>query len=194
MKNDDQGIFRRLQSEHREVSGMIAKLKKGGRNGTQRRDLFPRMRAELLAHARAEQKVVYERFRGLGDELRGCVKDGIEEHQQIEEILGTLSALGVDDAKWSECLEGLEECVEHHVNDEEQKVFPLAKKHVDAKTAREIERKYLQAKQAEMKRLGNGERFGDLTRDELYARARELDIPGRSKMTKDELQRELRGR
>lgn len=34
-------------------------------------------------------------------------------------------------------------------------------------------------------------RLEDLTRDELYARAQEADIPGRSEMTKDELLKAL---
>lgn len=37
------------------------------------------------------------------------------------------------------------------------------------------------------KRGGSAEDYDDRTRDELLDRARELDIPGRSSMTKDEL-------
>ena len=45
-------------------------------------------------------------------------------------------------------------------------------------------------------RRGKGESFGGVdyeghTRDELYARARELDIPGRSRMNKKELARAI---
>lgn len=48
-------------------------------------------------------------------------------------------------------------------------------------------------------RRGEGESFGGLdyegsTRDELYQRARRLDIPGRSKMNKKELARAIAGR
>ena len=41
---------------------------------------------------------------------------------------------------------------------------------------------------------GKAERYEDRTRDELYERARELDIEGRSDMTKDELIEALRDR
>ena len=41
---------------------------------------------------------------------------------------------------------------------------------------------------------GKAERYEDRTRDELYERARELDIEGRSDMTKDDLIEALRDR
>src|SRR5215475_2720106 len=42
-------------------------------------------------------------------------------------------------------------------------------------------------------RLGRPGSLEDLTRDELYARAQEAEIPGRSEMSKDELVKALRG-
>jgi hypothetical protein len=42
-------------------------------------------------------------------------------------------------------------------------------------------------------RVGRPASLEDLTRDELYARAQEADIPGRSEMSKDELVKALRG-
>jgi hypothetical protein len=41
---------------------------------------------------------------------------------------------------------------------------------------------------------GQPSRLEDLTRDELYARAQEAEIPGRSEMSKDELVKALRER
>jgi hypothetical protein len=43
-------------------------------------------------------------------------------------------------------------------------------------------------------RVGGPNSLEDLTRDELYARAREAEIPGRSEMSKDELVEALRAR
>ena len=42
------------------------------------------------------------------------------------------------------------------------------------------------------KRGGNAEAYEEWTKEELYARAQELDIEGRSTMTKDELIEALR--
>jgi hypothetical protein len=41
---------------------------------------------------------------------------------------------------------------------------------------------------------GQAEHLQTLTKDELYARAQEADIPGRSEMTKDELAKALTAR
>jgi hypothetical protein len=43
-------------------------------------------------------------------------------------------------------------------------------------------------------RVGRSGSLEDLTRDELYARAQEAEIPGRSEMSKDELVEALRAK
>ena len=48
------------------------------------------------------------------------------------------------------------------------------------------------AKQTVTNAVGRGTPLEDLTRDELYERAREIDLPGRSEMTKEELVEALR--
>ena len=42
------------------------------------------------------------------------------------------------------------------------------------------------------RRAGGGDRLADLSKDELYERAKKADIPGRAKMSKDELVDALR--
>jgi Rho termination factor, N-terminal domain len=45
---------------------------------------------------------------------------------------------------------------------------------------------------ARLRNGGEGDSLESMTKDELYKRAQEADIPGRSDMTKDELVRALR--
>ena len=48
------------------------------------------------------------------------------------------------------------------------------------------------AKQTVTSAVGRGTPLEEMTRDELYERAKEIDLPGRSEMTKEELVEALR--
>lgn len=193
MKNDV-GIFGRLKKEHSEVSEMIDKLKQG--DVEDRKELLPKLEAELVAHAKAEQETIYERLRGISEFLTCTVDDGFEEHDSIEEMLGELKAADPGSDEFVECLETLEECIDHHVDDEENEMFPAAKKSIDVTESVDIERAYVEAKSKHLRRLdgagGADGEWDDLSKDELYKRAQALGIPGRSQMTKSQLIREIR--
>lgn len=66
-----------------------------------------------------------------------------------------------------------------------------------AAVAREKAGRVAEKAQAARERFGGGssppQNLEDLTKDELYQRAQDKDIPGRSEMSKDELVEALRG-
>lgn len=189
----DVGIFGRLKKEHSEVSELITRLKKAG--AEERRELFPKLLVELQAHASAEQETLYERLRGRNDLLTCEVDDGVAEHDAIENTLATLVEIDVESDAWKQCLESLEECLQHHIDDEENEMFPAAKELIDAEEAVDIERAYVEIKSKIMRRLDSGNvenPYEDLSKEELYRRAQALGIPGRSQMTKSQLIREIR--
>ncbi len=76
----------------------------------------------------------------------------------------------------------LEAGIAHHVHEEESEIFPKLRKTAAAQIA--------QLDPDECKTAVENDPV-DLTREELYRRAQEADIPGRSSMTKDELAESL---
>jgi hypothetical protein len=128
-----------------------------------------------------------------------------------------------ENAEWSEKFAELCHDLEHHIEEEENDLFPKARKLIGDEAA-EIGRRFQDAKQQWLRTQGeaeqesgasdrdrdegdrarggserggsseSGEEVSGLTRDELYERARKLGIEGRSKMTKSELVRAVRAR
>jgi hemerythrin superfamily protein len=146
------GIFERLATQHGEVGTMIRRVGVSTKDSDARRELVPRIRKELLAHARAEDSVVYPVFMkipGMADDMAHAK----EEHDEIEDKLDECLAVGIDDdtffAKWHAF--ALE--VEKHVIEEEQKIFPKAKRAMTAEQSEELETKFMQAREKEMKKL-----------------------------------------
>jgi hemerythrin superfamily protein len=144
------GIFACLARQHGEVGTLIRRVGMSTKDSAARTELVPRIREELLSHAKAEEKEVYSVFRtlpALADEM----DHQEDEHAEIEEKLNECLALGVDHDDFFTKWHAFALAVEKHVIEEEQKIFPKAKKALDEAQSEALEEKFLEA-QAEEKR------------------------------------------
>ncbi len=147
------GVFERLATEHGEISTMIRRVSVSGHDSKVRAELFPRIRRELLAHSRAEEREVYSSFSTI-PELAEHMTRSAEEHHEIERMLDELNLMPVTDDTWITKLRELMKLVQRHVMDEELTVFPKAKKSISRGQSEELEGRYLRAKEAELGTVG----------------------------------------
>lgn len=192
-------VFKLLKKDHRTVEQLFEKLQTSDDAG-KKAELRDQLALELLVHAKAEERCFYPQARQVG-EAKDDVKDGLEEHQQVEKQVKQLLGMDPDDDGFDDLLQELQECVDHHVNDEENELFPTLEEHWDRARQQELAEEVQSAKEelqrqdllseARGRRAASrgGKRYqaSERTRRELYERAKQLDIQGRSKMTKDEL-------
>lgn len=143
------GIFARLASEHGEISTMIRRVAASGSHSKIRDELFPEIRRQLLAHARAEEKEIYSVFRQI-PELSEQMSKSTDEHHEIERMLDELENMNKSSDQWIEKFRGLMGLVQRHVMEEEMQVFPKAKAELDRERSQELERIYLDAKEKEL--------------------------------------------
>src|SRR5579859_2011712 len=92
------GVFRLLTKEHGEVSALLIRVKTSS-DLQVRRDLFPTISRELLAHEVGEVSAVYPAFRGH-PELEAMVSEHEEEAGELEQMLNDLSVLPFDADDW----------------------------------------------------------------------------------------------
>lgn len=147
-----EGIFARLASEHGEISAMLGRVAGSGEDSDARRELYPKIRRELLSHARAEEKEVYSVFRDVPD-LSGKMNQSVQEHNQIENAIAELDRLPMSDERWTEVCRELVKTVQEHVREEEGDIFPVAKEAFGEGRAEELEAIYLKAKDVELESL-----------------------------------------
>jgi hemerythrin superfamily protein len=191
-------IFDELRAEHEQLAILLDRIASGGNGGVDvRRELFPRLRAELIAHGRAEEAELYAALE-RHDDTSELAAECIDDHRELEELLGRLDAMRLDDDEWPLIFEDLKESVEQHVDDEEGEVFPTAQRTLDADELGGMQARFLARKRdaledlaAEAPRPG-ADTYDSWTKDELYQLAREKNIIGRSHMSKRELIREIR--
>lgn len=137
-------IFDQLREEHGEVERMMRQVATS-EDPEVRRALFPTIRRELIAHAKGEEREFYSVLR-RHEETRELAEHALDEHEDIEEMLGELEAMAFDSDEWGETFEELVDSVKDHVDVEENDLFPMAKRLLSEAQTHEIEERYEERK------------------------------------------------
>ena len=116
-----------LKQDHEKVSGIFEKLEPTTERGVKtREELFAQLKQELDIHARIEEEIFYPAIKNA-EETHDITLEAYEEHNVVKQLLSELEELPVDDETWGAKLKVLKENVEHHVEEEENEMFPSAR-------------------------------------------------------------------
>jgi hemerythrin superfamily protein len=151
--------------------------------------LVAKMIEELSVHADVEERELYPVIRDRLDEGEDLFAHALEEHREAKKVLAELERLPVDDARFDEKVRELISEVRHHVEEEERTHLAQLRGALSEDELLQLGRRLREAKNDAPVRpvLDADAVAGDATKGELYERAKELGIGGRSSMTKEEL-------
>ena len=113
-----------LTREHREQENFLEEMAKAPDRKT-RLAWYEKFREELIKHVSMEEKIFYPRLKKISG-LEDKVLEALEEHNLIMQLLQELDA-GAEEKIWKAKLKVLQELTEHHVREEEEKLFCLVK-------------------------------------------------------------------
>jgi hypothetical protein len=111
---------RRFENLLKEGEGTTGRAKKG------RREILTTLTSELNVHEALEEKILYPALKPHS-EAHDIVLEGFQEHHVADLIVKELHELDKDDEKWGAKFKVLKESVEHHIGEEENKMFPIAR-------------------------------------------------------------------
>ena len=169
-----------LKKDHREVEQLFERFE-----ATRDPAIAQKICDELTVHSTVEEELLYPILERLDSMLE---EEAEKEHTEAKELIAKIEA--ADDDALAPLVQKLKEAIEHHVEEEEGEAFPKLQEQAGDEVRALAER--LEQRKTELqKSVSKGGRTLDLTKDELYARAQEANIEGRSKMTKDELAKAL---
>jgi len=132
----DARIFRDLKADHDTHRKMLQQLGETKGDSPERRQQFEALRKELQAHAAAEEESLYATMLALPD-LRDEARHSVSEHKEIDDFLGELLETDMGSAEWDETFGKLRHRYLHHIDEEEEEMFPSAAKSLsDADEAR----------------------------------------------------------
>jgi iron-sulfur cluster repair protein YtfE (RIC family) len=114
-----------LVKQHTKVKGLFKKLESGKGDPSA---LLPELANDLGAHMAIEQQIFYPAIRSIKEDL---VAESFEEHALGELALKRLLATPPSDASFKAKVTSLKELIEHHVEEEEEELFPAVEKRID---------------------------------------------------------------
>lgn len=118
--------FTLLKRDHDEVAKLLQQCQSEGEKKSAK-ETFKKVARELAVHSKLEETLLYPRLEKL-DELSEQIEESYEEHGDIEDLLEEMANMSPGDEEWASNLVELIDNVEHHVQEEEQEVFPVAMK------------------------------------------------------------------
>ena len=117
-----------LESQHRKVEALFKKLESGR---SDKQAVLEELADSLAAHMAIEHELFYPAAKEVDDEL---VNESFEEHALAEVALKRLIATDPDDEAFDARVTALKELIQHHVEEEEQELFPKIEKAIDEDT------------------------------------------------------------
>jgi hemerythrin superfamily protein len=139
-----------LKTDHDKVRALFAQAEKlSDRATTSRRALFDEIDEELTLHTKIEEKIFYPAFRERArrGEERDEVMEAFEEHAVAKRLIKELEKLEPTDERYKAKLTVLIESVEHHAEEEERTMFPMARKLFDETELEELGEEIVAAKE-----------------------------------------------
>jgi hemerythrin superfamily protein len=116
---------RLLKEQHAEVRALFGRYEKAT-DTNERQDLFDKIADALAAHCTIEEKIFYPSVY-IGD-FKDELEKAVEEHLAAKRVLSDLLAMGPDDEQFDAKMSVLQEEIDHHVKEEEGKLFPKVEK------------------------------------------------------------------
>ncbi|MES2950888.1 MAG: hemerythrin domain-containing protein [Pseudomonadota bacterium] len=82
----------------------------------------------LTLHATVEEEFFYPAMRATADDAKDQLDEAEVEHASVKELIAQIMAMDPDDDLYNAKVKVLGEYVDHHVKEEEGKMFPKANK------------------------------------------------------------------
>ena len=130
-------IFQALLQSHERQRAQCQRLLDGIGDPETRGKAFDELKAEMAAHETAEERAFYVPLIEH-DETVDPARHGIAEHHEMDEMVEDVEKCEAGSAEWLEAMGKLVHKVHHHLDEEEQKFFPQAKKVLPAQQQQEL--------------------------------------------------------
>jgi hemerythrin superfamily protein len=140
-----------LKSQHREVEKLFKQIE-SAKDGRKKMILFEEIADKLAIHAAIEEDHFYPAVKEKRTE--DILLEAVEEHLTIKRTLADLMKLDVGEQSFDPKLKVLKEEVQHHVQEEEEDLFPKVKKILSAEELDALEQEMV-AEQQELEEEGN---------------------------------------
>ncbi|MFF6998920.1 hemerythrin domain-containing protein [Streptomyces sp. NPDC008313] len=118
-------VIQELTIDHREVDELFARIEGLPAGDKRQRELADQLTMELVRHSVAEEEHLYPAVRRFVDDGDDLADKELEDHAEVERMLKELEGCEPGDGRFDALVARLKTSVTSHVNDEENRLFPL---------------------------------------------------------------------
>jgi hemerythrin superfamily protein len=129
-----------LRDDHRRVEKLFKQFEKLAKGGDEKamRSTVEEIIGELSVHAAIEEQVFYPTVRKWVEDAEDTVLEGLEEHHIVKWTLSELDGMNPSEERFKAKVTVLIESVRHHVEEEEQELFPKVREAVKRKDLQDL--------------------------------------------------------
>lgn len=136
-----------LKQDHKTVEGLFKQFEKVAEGKPDKaRQLADQIIRELSIHAAIEEQVFYPAVREGVPEAASDVLESLEEHHVVKWLLSELESMSPEHERFKAKMTVLMESVRHHVEEEENELFPEVRQVLKRKALAEVGEALEQAK------------------------------------------------
>lgn len=175
-----------LKKDHDKVRGLFEQFRRAleDEDATRMSELCDEIFRELEIHTAIEEEVFYPAVHDAGgQDLAETTDESYEEHHVVDVLMGEIRQLNPGDDTFKAKMKVLMENVEHHAQEEEEEMFPQVRDLMSDDELQSMGRGLQDAK--------TRHEMSGASREQLQQQAKDMDIEGRSSMTKDQLAKEI---
>lgn len=143
-------IYEKLKSDHDKHRGLLARLADTQGDSEDRRELWKTFYYDVGAHAAAEELTFYSPLMADSDgQAEG--RHSVAEHKELDDIIQELNEMDMSSPGWLTRFKTLKDRYEHHIEEEEEDIFPVAKEVLGTDRSGEIAAEFAEKKKKERK-------------------------------------------
>lgn len=148
-RKNAQNALTLLQRDHQLMRKLLSDLE-SAKAADRQSSLLERIEDELKLHTQVEEEIFYPAFHdhARNDEDRKLYYEALEEHHAVDVILPEVKGAETGSPQFAARAKVLKELVEHHAKEEEDEMFPRARKLISADQLRELGRQIEELKQS----------------------------------------------
>jgi hemerythrin superfamily protein len=122
---DAQDAITLLESQHREVEEMFKKYENlTDRAKASKKKIADQICAALTMHTQIEEEIFYPATREASKETEDMVDEAVVEHASAKDLIAQILDMDPEDDLYDAKVKVLSEMIDHHVEEEEQEMFP----------------------------------------------------------------------
>jgi hemerythrin superfamily protein len=176
-----------LIGDHNRVRGLFTRFTsaKDADDLAMMTTLAAKILEELKVHTTIEEEIFYPELQDATDEIHESITEGFEEHHVAKGVMEEIAAMKPNTEDWAAKVTVLIESIEHHAGEEEDELFPKVRTATTAEQRAAMAER-METRKAELGAPTMSDKEG-MTKEQATELAKQQEIPGRSKMSTDQL-------